>query len=663
MTGRRIGIDIGGTFTDFIGVDPDAGDVVVVKTPSTPDAPERAVGDALGESKIESAAQLSHGTTVVTNAILERTGAETALVTTRGFGDVLEIGRQDRGNIYDLRFSRPDPLVSRHHRFEVTERIGPDGEVVAPLAEEEVREAAAIIAASDVESVAVSFLHSYVDDAHERRTAEILREELDLPVTRSSAVLPEFREYERTNTTALNAYTRPVAEAYLENLLTEIDRYCAVDRLHVMRSDGGVIPPAEAAVTPVQLGVSGPAAGVVAATTFAGDAGHDDIIGFDMGGTSADVSLVRDGTPEVTTEGSVGDQSVSVPMFDIRTIGAGGGSIAWIDEGGLLKVGPQSAGADPGPACYGHGGTEPTVTDANLLLGLFDAGVELGGEITLSRERAAEAMEPIADALDTSIEEAAHAVVEVVTMRMVETARVLSVRQGIDPREFALVAFGGAGPLHAAAIARELGVERLLVPPRAGILSAVGLLYSDVRRTASRTSIAEVDVVDPEAVEDTFRDLEDDLTDEEASGVRSRQFDVRFAGQAYELPVDAPTPVTPEGLDLVAEQFRERHRERYGFVTDSAVELVTYRVAAVEEIDPIEIDWGEPGGGDPREREVFLDGEHRTATVLDWTALEPGDIYEGPAIVEMAESTVLALPGQVLSMDDGYNLAIEEGSR
>lgn len=663
MRNQQIGTDIGGTFTDFISIDPETGTATVVKTPTVTDAPEQSVGAALREAGIDHAAQFSHGTTVVTNAILERTGAPTALVTTAGFKDILEIGRQDRDDIYDLEFERePAPLVPRYRCFEVTERIGPDGSVVEPLDEPELMKVASVLREADIGAVAVTFLHAYSNDVHERQAAELLREELDVPVTRSSAVLPEFREFERTNTTVLNAYTRPVAESYLSDLLAEIEENCSVDQVHVMRSDGGVIPPAEAAETPVHLGVSGPAAGVVAATKFAEQAGRADVLSFDMGGTSADLSLVRDGSPETTTEGSIGEQPVSIPMYDIRTIGAGGGSIAWIDEGGLLKVGPESAGADPGPACYGQGGTHPTVTDADLLLGFLDPDMELGGSLSISQADAEAVFEPIADELGKSTLNAAHAVYEIVTMNMVEAARVLSVKQGIDPREFSMVAYGGAGPLHAPAIAAELGLEAVIVPPQAGILSAVGLLFSDVRRTASRTEIDRLDHIDPGHVEETFRSLEAEVREEVEvpdTATIERSVDARFAGQAYEIPIEVPDDVTQSSMDAIADQFREHHRDRYGFVMDSAVELVTYRVALTIPTDVESVEWTSDQPADPRTREVYLDGEHHEATVRQRAALQREETVDGPAIIEMADSTSLVLPSQRLRVDDNYNLIIE----
>jgi N-methylhydantoinase A len=658
-----VGVDIGGTFTDFISVDPERGTYQVVKTASVPDAPERAVGDALVASGRSAVSRVSHGTTVVTNAILERTGAPTALVTTEGFQDSLVIDRQDRGDIYDLQYDRGTPLVPRHRCFGVTERVGPDGAVVEPLDEEELDEIAGVVEASEAESVAVCFLHAYANDANEREAERLLRERLDVPVSRSSAVLPEFREYERTNTTALNAYTRPTAEAYLERLRGEVEDHCDVDEILVMRSDGGVLPLAEAGERPVYLGVSGPAAGVVAAANAAESAGFDDVLTFDMGGTSADMSLVRGGRPELTTEGAVGAESVSVPMYDIRTIGAGGGSIARLDDGGLLKVGPRSAGADPGPACYGNGGTEPTVTDANLLLGLMDPDAELGeGAIELDADAARAAVEDLADDLGQTPAETAHAIFELVNMNMVESARVISVQQGIDPRSFSLVAFGGAGPLHAPYIARELDVPRVLVPPRPGILSAIGLLHSDVRRTASRTVLTGLQETTPDEVASTFRSLEREvrrgLSVADDAGTEW-MVDVRFAGQAYELRVPLPKDVTGSSLADLADRFRRRHREKYGFEMESPLELVTCRVALVAPTDVPSIDWGTESAPAPTEREVYLDGSVREASVFQRDRLGPGFAADGPALVEMADSTAVVLPDQRVRVDDAHNVLVE----
>ncbi|WP_338726912.1 hydantoinase/oxoprolinase family protein [Haladaptatus sp. DJG-WS-42] len=659
----RIGVDIGGTFTDFISIDEQTGTVRVVKTPSVPETPERSVGNALRESGVKEASRLSHGTTVVTNAILERAGAETALITTARFADILELDRQDRDDIYDLSYKRKQPLVPRYRCFGVEERIGPDGEVVTELDESAVTEIAAVLSAANIESVAVSFLHSYVNDEHERRAKELLDAELDIPVTTSSEVLPEFREYERTNTTVLNAYARPVAETYLDRLTSEIDAHSAVDEIVVMRSDGGVVPTTEAATLPVYLGVSGPAAGVTAATALAQQAGFSDIFTFDMGGTSADTSLVRNGTPEITKEGTIGEQAASIPMYDIRTIGAGGGSIAWVDDGGLLKVGPRSAGADPGPACYGHGGTEPTVTDANVVLGLINPDANFGGSIDLSKEAAEDALAPLAAKLDCSVLEAAQAVYDIVNMNMVESARVLSVQQGIDPREFSFVSFGGAGPLHAAAVARELGTERVVVPPRPGILSAVGLVYSDVRRTASKTNISRLADTPAATLEQQFTDLEaaarSGIGVPESATV-TRHTDLRFAGQAHEISVETPAELTAEDLDALADRFRARHDERYGFVMESDIEVVTCRVAVTVPGEKPTIQWEIDDVADAGTRDVYLDGHHHTATVLERQTLPPGYETTGPAIVEMEDSTAVVLPDQTLRIDDHYNMILED---
>lgn len=662
MESNHIGVDIGGTFTDFIAVDPATGIYTVVKTPSVSDAPERAVSNAFETSGIAEAARVSHGTTVVTNAILERTGATTALITTAGFEDILVIDRQDRDDIYDLRYQRQEPLVSRHRCFGVPERIGPTGEVIEPLDMDELDTIATLISDTDVESIAVCFLHAYVNDEHERQAAIRLREHLDVPISISSAVLPVFREYERTNTTSLNAYTRPVAEAYLERLTDEIDAKCETDQVLVMRSDGGVVPADEASELPVNLGVSGPAAGVVAALDSAQRSGSDDVLTFDMGGTSADMSLVRGGTPEITTEGDIGEQSVSVPMYNIRTIGAGGGSIAYLDEGGLLKVGPRSAGANPGPACYGRGGTEPTVTDANLLLGLMNPDVKLGeGAIELNVAAAEAAVKSLADQLDQQPIETAHSIYELINMNMVESARVISVKEGIDPRGFGLVAFGGAGPLHAPYLARELDMERVIIPPQPGILSAIGLLYSDVRRTASRTDITSLSAISSDELKTLFATLEEKIRTGLSlpAGVSiERSVDVRFAGQAHELRV-VIDEMDDSGLEDLSTRFRTRHEEKYGFVMDSELELVTFRVGISVPTEVPNIDWRTDGTPNPETRAVYLDNEMHDAGMYQRTSLPPGFETDGPALVQMADSTAVVFPNQKLSVDTAHNLVIE----
>ena len=494
MADPRVGVDVGGTFTDVVAVRD--GELSVTKVPSTPAAPADGVLDGL-DAMAETAGVapdavgfLAHGTTVATNAVLEREWAETALVTNEGFRDVLEIGRQDRPALYDLTATKPEPVVPRDRRFEVPGRLDERGRELEPVDEEAVQAVAGAIEDTAAETVAVSLLFAFEDEAHERRVAELLEAATGLDVSRSSTVLPALREYERMLATALNAALVPVMGAYLGGLGPRIDERGFATELAVMQSNGGTIAAERAAAEPVRTLLSGPAAGVRGAAYVAETAGEPDVLTLDMGGTSCDVSLVRDGEPTVSREVTVGDYPVRLPMVDVHTIGAGGGSIAWLDEGGALRVGPRSAGADPGPICYGRGGTEPTVTDAQSLLGRLDASRFAAGALDVDRATVEDRFaEQLAEPLGQSVEAASRGVLEVANASMERALRVVSVERGIDPRELGLVAFGGAGGLHATALAAGLGIPRVLVPRAAGVLSALGLLVGDVVEDLSTSRV------------------------------------------------------------------------------------------------------------------------------------------------------------------------------
>jgi N-methylhydantoinase A len=508
----RVGVDIGGTFTDIVTVRD--GTVAVSKTPSTPEHPDDGV--VAGLEKVRDRDDLAfadvrflgHGTTVATNAVLEAEWAETALVTTEGFRDALDIGRQARPDIYDFQAEKPTPVVARDRRYAVPERVDERGDVLEPLDEAAVREVAGEL--SDVESVAVSLLFSFENGDHERRVRDILtRERPDLSVSLSSEVLPEIREYERTLVTSLNAALKPVIERYLGRLETRVGDLGVGADLKIMQSNGGIITAEAARERPVKTLLSGPAAGVQGATYIAGLCGLTDVITLDMGGTSCDVSLVEDGDPLVTTDVEVGDYPVSVPMIDVHTVGAGGGSIAWLDAGGALRVGPRSAGADPGPVCYGRGGEQPTITDAQLLLGRLDPASFLSGELDVAVGDVRDALErEIADPLETSVREAAQGVLDVANANMERALRVVSVERGYDPRRFALVAFGGAGPLHAPKLAEQLDIPRVVVPRTAGVLSALGLLISDILYDFSTSRVRPWADVSPAELTERFREFE-----------------------------------------------------------------------------------------------------------------------------------------------------------
>jgi N-methylhydantoinase A len=656
VTAIRLGIDVGGTFTDLVAtVD---GEVRTAKVPSTPADQSVAVMSAVHASGVglREVAALAHGTTVATNALLERAGARTALVTTEGFRDVLEIARQNRPSLYDLTQDRPPPLVPRDLRFTVRERMGPHG-VVRPLDEASVREVVTALAAADVDAVAICLLFAFLHPEHERRVGEALRAALPgMRVSLSSEVLPEFREYERTATTTADAYLAPKLAAYLENLAGKV-RAEGSPRLLVMQSSGGVSDLDEAARRAAQFVLSGPAGGVVGAAYVAAASGYRDVLTFDMGGTSTDVAAVVGGTVATTTEAVVSGVPIRFPMVDVHTVGAGGGSLAWVDEGGALRAGPMSAGADPGPACYGRGGREAAVTDANLCLGYLADGAELGGEVVLQAGLAREALARLGGELGMDAEEAALGLVEVANAEMVRALRVISVERGLDPREFALVAFGGAGPIHACALAQELGIGTVLVPRAGGVLSALGLAISPLRRDYVRPLLAALPDVDPAALEERFEDLEARASSDLGAPDLHRRADLRYRGQAFELTVAADDPAHLE------QRFHAAHGERYGYgMEDEPVELVNVRLTATVAGESPELreQPAEKAAGETRRRANF-DGRWGEVRVLDRSELGPGSRVEGAAILEFAEATCVVRPGWRGAVDDVGTLVLSAG--
>ena len=664
MSEVRLGVDVGGTFTDLVVVSD--GDARVEKVASTPDAPERAVVAAL-EAVEEDAPPgavdfLGHGTTVATNAVLEREWAETALVTTAGFRDALEIGRQDRPDIYDLHGSKPAPVVPRDRRYEVPGRLDERGEVREPLDEAAVR---AVAEEVDADSVAVSLLFSFENADHERQVGDVLRASGVDSVSLSAEVLPEIREYERTLATALNAALRPVMDDYLGRLATDLEAAGVAVPLRVMASNGGIVDATTARTRPVETLLSGPAAGVRGAAHVAGRNGREDVLTMDMGGTSCDVSLVEDGDPRVATDVTVGDYPVAVPMVDVHTVGSGGGSVAWLDDGGALRVGPRSAGADPGPVCYGRGGTEPTITDAHCVLGRIDPGSFLG-DVGGALEETRAVFEALGDDLGVGTREAARGVLEVADANMARALRVVSVERGYDPREFALVAFGGAGPLHAAGVAADVGVPEVLVPRAAGVLSALGLLVSDLTYDGSTSRVRPWSEVDPAELEATFREFEADGADRVPDGVpveHERYVDLRYAGQSFDLRIPVLDELDAEALDAVAERFHERHEARYGHAAPGEpLELVTVRLRTRGVVDPPDLDpptvSGDPDDAIRETRTVGFETDRETP-VYPRAALPTGATVEGPAVVEGSESTVVVRPDDALSVAPDGTLRVE----
>jgi N-methylhydantoinase A len=654
---QAAGVDVGGTFTDVVVVARDGRSLRprAVKTPTTPADQGEGVANGLdADGSRGRVALLAHGTTTATNAILERDVARTVLVTTRGFADVLVIGRQARPALYDLTVTRPEPLVASDLVITVNERVAHDGHVVMALDGAEIERVVAAVAEVEPESVAVSLLFSYANDDHERRLCAALEERLDVPVTRSSALVPEFREYERASTCVLNAAVAPRMRRYLSGL---DDRFADMT-ISVMMSGGGTTDLGYAAEAPVHTLLSGPAAGVVAAGAIASAAGYPDAVAFDMGGTSSDVCLIRDGRPEISSHSAIDRLPFRTPAVAIHSVGAGGGSIAWIDQGGALRVGPRSAGAEPGPACYGAGGTEPTVTDAHCVLGHLDPGRQLGGGLTLDIDAAQRAIARLPEDAD-----GATGILTVVRATMARALRRVSTERGVDPGGLALLAYGGAGPLHAGALARDLGMRAVIIPPAAGVLSALGLLLAPPRAEASRTVMAPAD----HDIDELWTTLSDAATRQLAAqgfvgeSTERRIAECRYTGQSHELRI-------PAGDGDLGARFHEAHEEAYGYrMRGEQVQLVTARVVAegtpVLSAPPVE--W-EHDRDDEGRRQIVVDGTRVDARVISRGMLAPGDALAGPALIEQSDTTTLLADGDHAHIDDHHNLIITfrgEGER
>jgi N-methylhydantoinase A len=656
-----LGVDVGGTFTDAVLLD--GGAVHTAKVPTTPrdesSGVMRAVDQVLGRAgaAAEEVETFSHGMTVGTNALLEERGARTALIATRGFADLLEIGRQDRPRLYRLCAPKPAPLIERGLRFEAQERTGPGG-VIEPLGEGEPERLTSQLERSGAESVAICLLFSYLDPGHERRIAAHLRERLPgLHVSVSHEVLPRFREYERCSTTAIDAYLSPLLGAYLGRL-GEAATAAGLPEPLVMRSSGGVAPAAEAARAGAWSVLSGPAGGAVGAGLLARASGDGNALGFDMGGTSCDVCVVEDGEVRRTASRQIGGRPIQLPMVDVHTVGAGGGSIAWRDPGGALRVGPQSAGAEPGPASYGRGGGEPTVTDANLLLGHLAADSRLAGDVGLDAEAAERAVGELGAQLGLDPLRTAAGILRVVNQEMVRALRVVTVERGIDPRRFALLPFGGAGPMHAAAIAAELGIGTILCPRAGGVLSALGLCASERRRDTVRTvmlSGAELSAERLRAeVEETIASTGPGL--EEATP--ELVYEMRYEGQAFELAIPGPRDPDPDDL---RERFEAAHEERYGHRDpEGEAVLVDIRLAMVAPGPPLRPSAATGAGLARASRPVHFGGEWIETPVLRG---EPpaGTEAEGPVVFELPEATLVLPPGWRASVDDAGTIAARAG--
>ena len=671
----RIAIDTGGTFTDLVLSDPDTGRLVFHKVPSTPADPSRALVegvkglvDRAGVGKGE-ILFLIHGTTVATNTILQRRGARTAFITTEGFRDVLHIQRQDRPHLYNMRIRRTPALVPRSLRYELPERVLHDGSEAAPVDHDRLNDLVMALREEGIEAVGVGFLHSHIDPGHERSVGEALRRALpEATVCLSSDMSREEGEYERFSTCAMNAYVQPVMTGYLRRVNEALSEASVPAPLFVMKSNGGVTSAREAADHCVHTILSGPAGGVVAGEEIGRRIGRPNVITADMGGTSFDVAMIHEGTVAFARNAEIDGLALKAPMMDIHTIGAGGGSIAWIDSGGALRVGPQSAGAEPGPACYGTGGAEPTVTDANLVLGRLSTGSLLGGAITLDPSAARRVIEEkIATRLQCTVEEAAEGIIRVINASMTAAIRKLTVERGYDPRLFTLVPFGGAGPLHGVELARELGIRDVVIPIAPGVASAEGLVFSNLRSDRIQTRVELLDRIGASEFDKTLDDLTVQATGdlsssaEEGDPVISRRAGLRYAGQGYDIPIELPAG--PVDLSALASAFHVEHERQYGFARrDQLVQLVNLWVSA--EL-PIAADRRTPAERTvsdrpaPRAtRPVFLSGRWLDTAVYDRSGLRPGQKIDGPAIIEQLDSTALIWPGGHARVDAWEQIAI-----
>jgi N-methylhydantoinase A len=653
----RVGIEVGGTFTDLVAVDGDR--IEIVKVPSTPANPDAGAFAAISAADIPPArvTDLVHGSTVATNAILERKGARIAFVTTRGFRDILFLQRHDRRNIYDLRYAKPIPPVRRRDCFEVTERIDAAGHVVVPLDETELRAALIpALAAGRYDAVAVCLLSAYVSAAHEWKIADALQSALPhLRVACSHQVACEFREFERASTTVLSAYVQPVIDRYLDRFEATLAKAGFRGRFSVMQSNGGRLPAAAMRVNAITALFSGPAAGVVGAIRQAGRSGRGDLITFDMGGTSTDVSLVQNGAPGIASETEIDGLPIRTPVLDIVSVGAGGGSLVWIDDGGMLRVGPRSAGADPGPACYRRGGASPTVTDAHVVRGTIRPEAFLGGAMRLDADRAHRAFQPLATRLGTDVAGAAAAAIRLAVANIVRAIQLVSTERGRDPRDYALMPFGGAGPLLAAEIAAELGVRDILVPPNPGVISALGLIAADYVKIAGITRRTALDEGAPAVLRDAFArfraDAEQEFRALDLLGALefTATADMRFLGQAFEVPVELDAAALA-GLSAseLAERFTAAHRRLYmhGGEPGRRVEIVGLRFGVRRPLETMPA-FRERAvlSSHPGQAPVQAGGGRMMARLVDAAGLSPGEAIAGPALIEGYSSSTWVPPG------------------
>ena len=665
----RLGVEVGGTFTDLVAIG-DAG-ITITKVPSVPQQPDEGAFNALVDSgiPIETIDELAHGSTVATNAVLERKGFPIAFVTTHGFRDILRLQRHGRSRIYDLEYAKPEPVVTRAACYEVVERVLADGSIELPLDRSSVENTLVPqLEAGGYDAVAVCLLNAYVNPVHEEMLVELLSENLPgLHVSLSSRVSREFREYERASTTSLSAYVQPVVDRYISRFVSRLNEGGFRGRFSVMQSNGGRLPAEAMQFNAVNTLLSGPAAGVMGATRQAGLAGYTNLITFDMGGTSTDVCLVTDGKAQLTQEYSIDGLPIRVPLIDIHTIGAGGGSTIWIDDGGMLRVGPQSAGADPGPACYGWGGQVPTLTDAHVIRNTVRPEAFLGGRMEIFSDRSKAVFRPIADRLEMSLENAADSAIQLANANVVRAIQLISTERGFDPRDYVLVPFGGAGPLHAASVASDLGIKQVVVPPSAGVISAYGLIASDFTQFTSLTRRVTVDDSAPDVVRQTYASMVEEASTRfkalNLQGEPSVDFiaDMRFVGQAFEVPVRFDVAMLAQlTADDIRARFNEEHHKVYFFggASNKLVELVSFRLGMTLALKDVPILSESDATIDyDSEIEVYTDRVWHRGRLTSRASLVVGDPVAGPALLEDPTST-LFLPTGWQAVRDSHDNTI-----
>jgi len=681
--GQRLAIDIGGTFTDLVALDEATGEITLQKALTTPKRFSDGVIDTVRQSKLEPEriTQFVHGTTVVINALTERLGARVALITTRGFRDVLEIQRANRTDMYNLFYEKPKPFVRRRHRLEVTERVNHRGDVLIPLDEDDVATVARLCAQEEIEAIAVCFLHAYTNPTHELRTREILESEYpEASVTLSHEITQEWREYERTNTTVMNAYVKPTTSRYLAELDRELSAMGLACATYSMQSNGGTTTFTQAQRVPIHLVESGPVGGVIGASAVAGAIGEQNLISFDMGGTTAKASLIDQGRIVIDTHyylektATWAGYPLRIPVVDIVEVGAGGGSVAWIDAGGALHVGPRSAGADPGPACYDLGGTEPTVTDANLVTGRLSAEYFLGGRMRLNVANAETAIGQVAESLGLSTTETALGILRLTNANMQAALERVSIERGYDPRDFALVASGGAGPLHGTALARELRLRKVIVPPAPGQFSAWGMLMTDLRHDFIRTHILSCESGKLDEIRYEFERLEKEAAAQyETEGFASdrvwldRFLDLRYRGQEHTVrtPIE-PTELEADRLADVAARFHDLHEQAYSFRQDDPIEIVNFHVTAWGSVGKPTVLQHKSESADKTRaakgsRLVVFEGEGAVRSdVYERSLLPIGQTIAGPAVIEEPACTTIVYPDQRATVDQCGNLVVVE---